>query len=77
MDFFYPSYLSVGESDFYAMRMTGRWRQDLLDNAPGQFPGSLVFFKYDIDCYSWSNITPVSSIHRHFSMNIEVHATPV
>jgi len=75
-DFFHPSYLPVDQPNLDTMGMAERSRQDILDNTPGQFPGSLVFFQNDIDRYSRFYIPPISSIHRHLSLNIESRSNP-
>jgi len=63
MDYFDPAHLSISQPDLNAMGMIGRFGENILDNAPGQFAGALVLFQHDVNFYSGSYIPPVPSIH--------------
>ena len=62
-DFLYPSHLTIGQPYLDAIRMMGRFGQNILYNAPGQSPAALVFFQHDIDFNAGFYITQISTTH--------------
>jgi hypothetical protein len=51
-------------------------RQDILDNAPGQFTNPLVFLQHYLDRHSMFYIPQIGSICHHFPLTLFIRATP-
>jgi hypothetical protein len=49
-----------------------RLREDVLDHAAGQFSGALVFFQYDVNFDSGSDVAAVRSFHSHLTLLQEI-----
>jgi hypothetical protein len=61
---FHSPDLSVGQPDFYAMRMFGRIGQNIFDGPARKLAGPLILFQYDIHLNTRSNRGPFRSIHH-------------
>jgi hypothetical protein len=67
-----PTHLPVVQPHFDAVGVKGRLREDVLDHAAGQFSGALVFFQYDVNFDSGSDVAAVRSFHSHLTLLQEI-----
>ncbi len=56
--------LSVGEADFYAVRVIARIGQQIFDDADGLFAGALVLFEDDGDAHSGADVLSFAVFHK-------------
>ena len=62
-DRFHPAHDSAYQTHFDAVRMRGRFCENILHDTFGQFSGTLILFLDNLDPRSRLNINSVSSIH--------------
>lgn len=62
-DFLNAADLAVGQADFDAVRVKFRIGQQILDDADGLAPRSLILFEDDRDADAGANIISVFSVH--------------
>jgi len=62
-NFLDPADRAAGQAHLDTVRMGGRFGQDVLDHAFGQFAGELVLFQDDTDFQAWFDIAAKISVH--------------
>ena len=63
-NFLYPPNVAAFQANFDAVRMFGRFGQQIFDNAFRQFAGALIFLQDNVNPLSGLDMTPNGSVHR-------------
>lgn len=71
VDFLYPTDCPAVQPHFDAMRMRGRFCEDILHNAVGQPAGTLILFQHDGNTLAWFYIVTPCSLHMHLEKKLK------